>query len=252
MWFIIRCIFNNRSFSIDESERNVIIESVLREKIDHLFQDNGKPIYPSDHIWREVSYILLDKHDISLKPKSIYNNVLKNIYYLNTTEPEISADQFYNDSSDTDESKEELAFTITFTKEEWQDIQPSFILYGKSSNAQKKHIVLQPHKWSSLFFTHFFGHTRLPCCLNFKRASVKTSSEVFVEVFGKCSECESVFRAVLCDEPKDNPERILFKATYNGNFYSLHKDNKKRQLSSSSRRKVAEHLLTTNEQAGIY
>lgn len=50
--------------------------------VDELFRTNGKPNFPSHQIWTEVALSLLKEHNISLKPKTIYNYVLLNNYNL--------------------------------------------------------------------------------------------------------------------------------------------------------------------------
>jgi len=101
-------------------------------------------------------------------------------------------------SSDTQHNK--LKFTITFSEEEWKSIQPRPKTYQEKYSS-RNYLVLSPYDWSNLVQEHFFLHTRLPCCISFKKAKVQASGTIFVNIRGRCSSCGSYFNGTIDEIP---------------------------------------------------
>lgn len=57
---------------------------------------------------------------------------------------------------------------------------------------------------------HFFLHTRLPCCLVFKKASASITGMRFLSLDGRCSDCGSVFHGVVDSVPAVDTRLVLF------------------------------------------
>jgi len=96
--------------------------------------------------------------------------------------------------------KEKLTFDITFSVEEWKSIQPREQVYMEKRGA-RMYNILAPFEWSNTVQDHFFLHNRLPCCLTFKKGKVSVSGIVYVSLFGRCSDCGSIFNGNIDSIP---------------------------------------------------
>lgn len=96
--------------------------------------------------------------------------------------------------------KEKIKFNITFSIEEWKSIQPREKTYIEKRGS-RTYNILTPYEWSNVVQDHFFLHTRLPCCLVFKKASVSISGLIFLSLDGRCSDCGSVFHGTIDSIP---------------------------------------------------
>lgn len=97
-------------------------------------------------------------------------------------------------------------FSITFSVNEWQSIRPTSKIYT-CKRGPRTYQVMSPYNWSNIIQEHFFLHTRLPCCLTFKKANVSLSSNFFLTIRGRCSDCGSIFDGVVNDTPADTESR---------------------------------------------
>lgn len=106
----------------------------------------------------------------------------------------------FSDESSSSESfktyTEKLKFDITFSVEEWISIQPKEKVYIEK-RGPRMYNMLFPFDWSNVVQDHFFLHTKLPCCLTFKKAKVSLSSIVYVSLVGRCNECGSIFNGTV-------------------------------------------------------
>jgi len=119
---------------------------------------------------------------------------------------------FFIDSASTDDSNsdEELPcmnFIFTFSPEEWKEIQPLWVaykLYDKKRPSQnvKYYEVLPKNTWSPLIAEHFWVHTRLACCLSFRRAKISSGSN-YVSNVGRCTICQSYFKVIVSEKPAE-------------------------------------------------
>jgi len=66
---------------------------------------------------------------------------------------------------------------------------------------------MSPFEWSNIIQEHFFSHTRLPCCLTFKKAYVSLNGKFLLTIRGRCSDCGSIFDDVVSDIPADTESR---------------------------------------------
>jgi len=67
--------------------------------------------------------------------------------------------------------------------------------------------VMSPFEWTNILQEHFFLHTKLPCCLIFKKANVSLIGKYFLTTRGRCSDCGSIFDGVVKDIPADTESR---------------------------------------------
>lgn len=84
--------------------------------------------------------------------------------------------------------------------DEWKVIQPREKTYMEK-NGPKTYKILSPYEWSNVIQDHFFLHTRLACCLVFKKARVSFNGLIFLSIRGRCSTCNSIFDGTVNDIP---------------------------------------------------
>lgn len=84
--------------------------------------------------------------------------------------------------------------------DEWKTIQPREKTYFEKPGP-RTYKILSPYEWTNCIQEHFFLHTRLPCCLTFKKANVSWNGIVFLSVRGGCSACGSIFDGKINDIP---------------------------------------------------
>lgn len=141
---------------------------------------------------------------------------------------------YSNSDENSDISSKE--FVITFSVEEWYEIQPQvvrykikdpsrpiqsskfvfnyfyldFILIHKSGYNYKFrcYYALPKFNWTPVIAEHFWEHTRLKCCLSFRRAKVTPGGKYYVVIVGKCSTCQSHFKGVITERPNMNSRYI--------------------------------------------
>lgn len=121
---------------------------------------------------------------------------------------------FCIDSATSDESNSDkellpcMNFTFTFSPDEWKEIQPLKVAYKLNNKKRplqniKYYEVLPKKTWSPIIAEHFWIHTRLACCLSFRRAKVSSSSN-YVSIVGRCTICESYFNGIVSEKPPEN------------------------------------------------
>lgn len=108
-------------------------------------------------------------------------------------------------SSSTEESDDKdtsyISFDITLSEDEWKTIQPREKTYFEKPGP-RTYRVLTPYHWTNCIHEHFFLHTRLPCCLTFKKANVSWNGMVFLSIRGRCTTCGSIFDGKIIDIPE--------------------------------------------------
>lgn len=97
-------------------------------------------------------------------------------------------------------ASEMLNFSITLSFEEWKTISPQSKSYHQKYRI-RTYEVLSPNHWSNVVQEHFFLHTKLPCAITYKKASVRPSGNVYLSIYGKCTECDSKLYGELTDIP---------------------------------------------------
>lgn len=95
-----------------------------------------------------------------------------------------------------DGDKSNLVFEITLSVDEWKAIQPREKTYFEKPGP-KTSKILSPYDWTNIIQEHFFLHTRLPCCLVFKKAKLSFYGIVFLSIRGRCSTCGSIFDGTI-------------------------------------------------------
>lgn len=103
-----------------------------------------------------------------------------------------------DESNDEDESN--LIFEITLSADEWKAIHPRDKTYFEK-HGPKTYKILSPYEWTNIIHEHFFLHTRLPCCLVFKKAKLSLYGMVFLSIRGRCSTCGSIFDGIIDEIP---------------------------------------------------
>lgn len=125
-----------------------------------------------------MATFLLEKHDIQIKPKTLYNQALKSTLQLNNDAE--ACLECISSSESKSEENEETYFTITLSDKEWEAIKPVNVDYKREKYNIKEYTVLPLQKWSSIIYSHLWNHTKLPCSLTFKRARVYSFGETFI------------------------------------------------------------------------
>lgn len=102
-----------------------------------------------------------------------------------------------------DEDNSNLVFEITLSVDEWKTIQPRDKTYIEKPKP-KRYKILSPYEWTNIIHEHFFLHTRLPCCLVFKKAKLSFHGIVFLSIRGRCSTCGSIFDGTIDEIPAED------------------------------------------------
>lgn len=55
--------------------------------------------------------------------------------------------------------------------------------------------------WTPVLAEHFWEHSRLPCCLSFRRGKVTPNGNNYAVIVARCSICKSNFKGVISDKP---------------------------------------------------
>lgn len=228
-------------------EKRQIIKNILAEQTNFIFQDNGKPVYPSDAIWLQTSKVLL-KNLIFQSILKLYNQVLKSIPTKKRELVDVS--DTGQSTSESDTENEKLNFVITLSDNEWETIKPINVFYKHGKSKIKEYSILPPHRWSSIIFSHFWNHTKVCCSLIFKNAKVFSYGKNFIEIKGYCSECGSTFFSSLNIQP-DGQQKAMFKTTYTGPFRKV-AHSKKRPLAGQNRRQITNMLLDQNISCSVF
>lgn len=71
-------------------------------------------------------------------------------------------------------------------------------------NSTRSYYILPKGSWTSLLAEFFWEHTKLPCCIAFKRAKVYEFGNYYITVDGRCSVCRSIFKGIVSDKPSEN------------------------------------------------
>ncbi|KAE9522158.1 hypothetical protein AGLY_017418 [Aphis glycines] len=134
-----------------------------------------------------------------------------------------STDSLSDCSSDEQKFMPTKKFVITFSADEWQQIKPQETIINRT----------------------------LPCCLSFNRAKVYTNGSSYVNVIGRCTICNSLFKGIIEDMLPDN-SRVLMQCTYSGNFNEAHKLLKKRSLIGPAMTKVNDSIFNVGLSCETY
>jgi hypothetical protein len=114
-------------------------------------------------------------------------------------------------SSSTEESdstdKSYMIFDITLSVDEWKTIQSREKIYFEK-HGPRMYKILSPYQWTNYIHEHFFLHSRLPCCLTFKKAKVSCSGMVFLSIRGRYTTCDSIFDGKINDIPEMDTKLI--------------------------------------------
>lgn len=111
-------------------------------------------------------------------------------------------------------NSEKFVFDITFSVDEWKLVQPRETVHHEK-RGYRTHNVLTPYEWSNVIQQHFFLHTRLPCCLTFKkRPVISFSGIVFLTVQGQCLECSSSFQGTIDSVPAVDTRFVYYYLFY--------------------------------------
>jgi len=119
----------------------------------------------------------------------------------------IITEEFSDYSSDDTLTKlPTKCFTFTFSPDEWKQIQPQEVVYKlndrmKPNNSARSYYILPKGSWTSLIAEFFWKHTKLPCCIAFKRAKVYEYGSSYIIVDGRYSVCGSIFKGIISDKP---------------------------------------------------
>lgn len=97
--------------------------------------------------------------------------------------------------------------------DEWKSIQPREKTFMEKRGLRTYH-VLSPYEWSNVIQSHFFLHTRLPCCLKFKKANVSLYGLVFLSIRGRCCVCGSIFDGSVEGIPALDSRLVYDKLNY--------------------------------------
>lgn len=98
---------------------------------------------------------------------------------------------------------------FTFSVDELNQIKPQNIVYRLNDKSQphqnlKNQQMLQKNQRTPILAEHFWIHTRLQCCLSFRRDNVYPNGNHFVTVVGRCSICSSHFKGTITNVPPEN------------------------------------------------
>lgn len=115
----------------------------------------------------------------------------------NNIDKKTYCDSYSDDENNKQANKQKLVFDVTFSIDEWKLVHSrETVRYEK--RCYKTYNRLTPYEWSNVIQEHFFLHTRLPCCLTFKKRPVISYSGVnFLTIEGQCSECSSSFQGTI-------------------------------------------------------
>lgn len=116
--------------------------------------------------------------------------------------------KYEDSSSEPEEGFNESKFSITFSIEEWNAIKPQPRVYVER-NGLRCYDVLTPYVWSNIVQEHFYLHTKLPCALTFKKAQVTVSGKYFINISGRCSTYNSIFKGIVEDVPAVNARYVI-------------------------------------------
>lgn len=114
-----------------------------------------------------------------------------------------------SDEFDTYVDLENKKFVITLSADEWKEIQPQRVQYkyiDKKRPLQhlKSYEVLPKNTWTPIIAEHFWIHTKLPCCLSFRRAKVSLNGDNYISIIGRCTACSSYFKGIISEKPPEN------------------------------------------------
>ncbi|KAF0741946.1 CCHC-type domain-containing protein, partial [Aphis craccivora] len=199
-------------------------------------------------VWKEIScsignrmssnaiHLFVHEGRYGIKEKLGLSSVKKSIPKLDADINSIMLDD--NDSlisSDSDVTKlPTKEFVFTFSADEWYQIHPREIFYklnDKSRPMQNSKLYYSFPKcnWTPILAEHFWEHTRLPCCLSFRRGKVTPNGNNYAVVVARCSICGSNFKGIISDRPYEN-SRVLMHCIYSGNFNEKHKIKRKHRM----------------------
>lgn len=74
--------------------------------------------------------------------------------------------------------------------------------------------ALPKSNWTLVVAEHFWEHTRLKCCLAFRRAKVTKGGNYYVVIVGRCSICQSHFKGTISERPGVNSRYVIFFLTF--------------------------------------
>lgn len=130
-----------------------------------------------------------------------------------------------------------LRATIHLSSKTWSKIAPIDIAYKN-----------RPYKilnkcWTDVIAEELWKSFKLPCCFAFKNAKVNDKpGEIYVKIWGKCSECDTKINAYALNKPTVDGIDIHIS----GNDTTGIKHTKKRQLRGIRRRNVVKDICASS------
>lgn len=104
-----------------------------------------------------------------------------------------------------------------------------------------------PYQWTNVIHKHFHAHCGFPCAISYKRANVHPGGNMYLNIFGNCSSCNSKFTGEMENEPGEN-SLIIISCKYEG-IYKECKGKNKRRLIGRKQDELKNKLLKENMSA---
>lgn len=229
-------------------KQDMLLEAYSRHK-DEL---SNALVATSSPVWA----ILAKELNFRYSAKYLYTMLKMNRYSL-MDKLGLSTEQNEPSSNESDQGSEKsvnldgLKFVITLSNEEWESISPSDVLYkcqdpSNPNRVSRMYPVLKSG-YQSILSSHFWDHTKLPCCLAFSNVKVCRSGTTFLKIQAHCSQCNSKLSLEMEKAPNDD-SRALFQCTYTGAYMAC-KSSKKRKLLPTDQDKYTDQLLILKESA---
>ncbi|KAF0747197.1 C2H2-type domain-containing protein [Aphis craccivora] len=163
-------------------------------------------------VWKNISFNISSKYNKNITPAALRVRVALNRGGIRDKLGLISSKENKDDFStvcspctDDDEMVifNDLEFSITFSDNEWQAIKPKTRTY-EEKQGPRTYQIMSPYEWTNIVQEHFFMHTRLPCCLVFKKSYINVNYGTYISVRGHCSDCGSVFEGSIKRIPDED------------------------------------------------
>lgn len=245
-----------------EYDVSALLEHLANNKEDIILdKTNGQIQPPSSDIWKTISQLM----DFKISSKNIYTIVKSNrykskekigivelVYQVESLNNEPGNFNIHSESNDSDESEDNLlSFNITLTAKDWTNIyQPTDQYYKRSDNKSHYRVysVLKPNVWTPVIHTHLVEQTRLSCPIVYKRAKIYKDGNIFMDIIGHCSMCQSNLKGILNKKPESTDERVIIHFSYIGNFKCC-LSKRKRHLSGEQKENVKRQLVEQGKSA---
>lgn len=107
-----------------------------------------------------------------------------------------------------------LKSVITFSVDEWKQIQPEEIKYkvndpSRLLRSSRSYYVLPKGCWTPILVEHFLIHTTLPCCISFWRAIVLNDGNIYLKIIGQYTIYSSNFEGIISQKPVGNSRYVF-------------------------------------------